>query len=95
MPQPRPSQPALRAILGLVERRCGRATAGGGARPVVFHYQLHSRNGSYAVSTEARKARTYNSDLRLPWGPLEAALAHTVRVGGRDADYRFRRFNFE
>jgi len=27
--------------------------------------------------------------------PLEEALAHVARVGGRAAEYRFRRFNFD
>ena len=64
----------------------------GGA--TVLHYQMVTSNGSRAVSTEARKKGTYNSDLFLPWDALQPALAHIVNVGGRRANYRFRRFPY-
>ena len=59
----------------------------------VFYYQLTSKNDSRAVSPEPRKF-TYHSDLHLPWPALEAALRHVVRVGGKRANYKFRRFPF-
>ena len=62
--------------------------------PSVFHYQMVSTNASNAVSTEARKKGTYNSDLLLPWAALEPALAHIVQTGGLRANYRFRTFPF-
>ena len=62
--------------------------------PTVLHYQLTTRNGSRAVSTEARKKGTYNSDLFVPWPALRDALAHIVQVGGRKAHYKFRRFPY-
>ena len=50
----------------------------GAGPPSVLHYQLHSSNASYAVSKEAYKARTYNSDLFVPWRALEPVLAHVL-----------------
>jgi len=62
--------------------------------PAVFHYQMESTNSSNAVSTEARKKGTYNSDLFLPWPSLRAALTHVLHTDGRRANYRFRSFTF-
>ncbi|KOO32408.1 hypothetical protein Ctob_011890 [Chrysochromulina tobinii] len=62
--------------------------------PTVLHYQLVTSNGSRAVSTDARKKGTYNSDLFLPWGALDTALRHVLTVGGRRASYKFKRFQY-
>ena len=62
--------------------------------PTVLHYQLVTSNGSRAVSTDARKKGTYNSDLFLPWGALDTALRHVLAVGGRRASYKFKRFQY-
>lgn len=62
--------------------------------PKVLHYHMVSKNASNAVSTEARKIGTYHSDLRLPWPALAPVLAHIVAVGGKRANYKFRRFPY-
>jgi len=60
----------------------------------IFHYQMRSTNASNAVSVEARKKGTYNSDLFLPWTALRLALDHVVKTGGQRNNYRFLRFPF-
>ena len=62
--------------------------------PAIFHYQMWSTNSSNAVSEEARKKGTYNSDLLLPWEALRPALEHAVQIRGRRAKYKFKRFPF-
>lgn len=62
--------------------------------PTILHYQMTTTNASHAVSTEARKKGTYNSDLVVPWEALVPVLTHVVRVGGKRANYKFRRFEY-